>query len=134
MKALIIDDSSLKTDTISQYLNKFDITDITIRDCIKNGLYELKLQAETDKQYDLLILDMMFPNYPNGVIHPRAGLHVLREIKRKGWTTPVILCSSDTIDNDMICDFPNVIGSVLYDSSTDLTSDFKELISQCYYE
>ena len=126
MKVLIIDDTKTKTETIVNYLNKLNITDVTTRNCRNDGLRGLMEQAKTGREYDLLILDMMFPIVRNSRIIPDAGIRVLEEIERRKWKIPVIMCSSEKIDD--LSQYKNIIGNIIYNSSVYLLPEFKKLI------
>lgn len=126
MKVLIIDDSGMKRHDIINTLEGFGITDITEKEARNEGLRELLKSYESDNPYDLLILDMQFPVFPDGMPKPNMGIDVLHEIERKGWDIPVVMCSSDS--TDLKDTFENVIADVQYDPMVSLTYKFEKII------
>ena len=128
LKTLIIDDNDHKIDNIRKYLKESGINSITVKKTRNQGLMELRRKESEDDPYELLVLDMMFPNYPNGQINQYAGYDVLREIKRNKWKLPVILCSNKSITD--ISEYINVVGIIQYDQSVLQTEEFREFIKK----
>lgn len=85
MKALIVEDDKLLLDTIGQSIN--DLFEYEYATDGEDGLY-LALQ----NIYDVIILDLMLPGL--------SGYEVLRRLREKSITTPVlILTAKDSIDD-----------------------------------
>ncbi len=86
MRILVIEDENAIAQFISQGLRESDFV-IDVARTGPEGLY-FAVAAE----YDLLILDVMLPGMD--------GLTLLRELRKKGYTTPVLLLTArDAVDD-----------------------------------
>ncbi len=126
MKVLIIDDRRFKSETIKNCLNEIGINDIHIEEFRNLGCLEIEKSIEEKRPYDLIILDMQMPAYPDGRIYTDAGLFILKRMQHKHIKTPVIMCSSDDVGD--MSNYPMVIGSVTFNIATDMTSLFRDII------
>ena len=109
MKILIIDDEKWKREYIMESILEVN-QDIEIKECEyrNDGLRELK-----DNNFDLLFLDMQFPNYLGEMIERKNGLSVLRELERTENNIPVVICSSGYTD----CSEYNIQSYILFGSN-----------------
>ena len=126
MKVLIIDDLESKARSIERCFNNLNITDVSIEATRNTGLISIETQIKNGTPYDLIVCDMQMPNMINGMISPKAGLHVLHSLSIRKINTPVIMCSSDKLDD--LSEYENVIGSIHYNYSVDHTSDIEKLL------
>lgn len=109
MKILIIDDEKWKREYIVEAILEVN-QEIEIKECEyrNDGLKELM-----NNNFDLLFLDMQFPNYLGGMIERNNGLSVLRELKRMENHIPVVICSSGYTD----CSEYNIQSYILFGSN-----------------
>lgn len=127
MKVLIIEDSCTKEHDIKKALSQFGIYDVICKSTKNEGLYELLESFKNDEPYSLLVLDMQFPELEGLCVKPDAGIDVLKEIKRRKWDIPVIMCSTEKFGcMDM---FPNVAAEIKYDPAVSLESAFKQALT-----
>lgn len=121
MNILIIDDDEFKRECIIDAILEVN-KKAKIRECEyrNEGLKELK-----DNTFDLLFLDMQFPNYQGGMIERTNGLSVLRELKRTENNIPVVICSSGYTD----CSEYNIKNYVLFGSNS-MSEHFKHIIEE----
>ena len=102
-----------------RYANEFlrDIRDQEKRDVPK------------DSQEYLVITDMMMPFLQGGDIKSDAGYHVLKRLDYWEYTWPVIVVSSEDIDEDMArrC-YKHYVGFLLYHYGWDHDEDFRRII------
>lgn len=128
MKILIAEDNDHKFNDIVNYLQNLEEPDITRKEAINETLMELYNADKEDTTYDLLILDMQMPRFTDARhnIETNAGEQILCEMKRRGDSTPVIICSSDVHEsNDK---FKNVVGAIHYNPSVFLQDQFADCI------
>jgi len=86
MRILVVEDESAIAQFISQGLREADY----VVDVARTGLEGLDYARSAE--YDLLILDVMLPGVD--------GLTLLKELRRKGFTTPTLLLTArDAIDD-----------------------------------
>ena len=109
MKILIIDDEKWKREFMIESILEVN-QEAEIKECEyrNDGLRVLK-----DNDFDLLFLDMRFPNYQGGMIERDNGLFVLRELKRIENNIPVVICSSGYTD----CSEYNIQSYILFGSN-----------------
>lgn len=88
----------------------------------ESGIDMIERAVSTEEPYELLITDMHFP--VNGVLDENAGMYVIEELKRRGISIPIIVCSSVRYN------IPGIIGCIFYSKNNDLNWDLKELISK----
>lgn len=109
MKILIIDDEKWKREfIIESILEVNQEAEIKECECRNDGLKVLK-----DNDFDLLFLDMRFPNHLGGMVERDNGLFVLRELKRIKNNIPVVICSSGYTD----CSEYNIQSYILFGSN-----------------
>lgn len=87
----------------------------------ETGISMIEAAIDAGEPYELLIADMHFS--VNGVDDTKAGFYVIEELKRRGITIPIIVCSSIRYN------IPEIAGCVFYSRSRDLNWDFKEILS-----
>jgi len=87
----------------------------------ETGLAMIEAAIAAGEPYELLITDMHFS--VNGVDDTKAGFYVIEELKQRGITIPIIVCSSIRYN------IPEIAGCVFYSRSRDLNWDFKEILS-----
>src|SRR5690349_16359984 len=93
MRILIIEDDPIKLNALKSFVSDFsDKIYIDAKVSYQSGLYVL-----LKERYDLVLLDMQLPNYDiksgeDGYKpRPVAGRDILRELKRKGIQTKVLI-------------------------------------------
>lgn len=132
---LIIDDDNYKKKNIKELVLSIDKTFmISEEEAINPGLLDLR-----SSKYDLIILDMSLPVFSpseSSSFNPFGGIAILREMRRKEITTPVIVVTqyeifgegeiqktSKMIDEECKSKFDNYIGIVIYSS---VNNEWKE--------
>lgn len=132
---LIIDDDNYKKKNIKELVLSIDKTFIiSEEEAINPGLLDLR-----SSKYDLIILDMSLPVFSSSEsssFNPFGGIDILREMRRKEITTPVIVVTqyeifgegeiqktSKMIDEECKSKFDNYIGIVIYSS---VNNEWKE--------
>ena len=124
---LIIDDDKNKVNNIGNALfEKFDNPNIMVASSRNDGL----LIIMQNKNIDLIILDWNFPVKNNEFPEPNMGLEILEMLDNLDISMDVIICSSEINESiyEIISDYPNVIGTVQYDSSVKLS--FEDVIGK----
>lgn len=132
---LIIDDDNYKKKNIKELVLSIDKTFIiSEEEAINPGLLDLR-----SSKYDLIILDMSLPVFSSSEsssFNPFGGIAILKEMRRKEITTPVIVVTqyeifgegeiqktSKMIDEECKSKFDNYIGIVIYSS---VNNEWKE--------
>ena len=132
---LIIDDDNYKKKNIKELVLSIDKTFIiSEEEAINPGLLDLR-----SSKYDLIILDMSLPVFSSSEsssFNTFGGIAILREMRRKEITTPVIVVTqyeifgegeiqktSKMIDEECKSKFDNYIGIVIYSS---VNNEWKE--------
>lgn len=130
LNILIIDDNDHKSLDISKSIYQACIdlnynVDIIFKKSINSALYHM--YYEDHRPYDFIFLDKVLPQLiDDDHLNPEGGLRILEELDRRDDHTPVILCSSDDWDYDIS---NNIIGSIKYDLTVDMTTVIESLIS-----
>ena len=109
-KVLYIEDYAPKYMAVYRYLEKyrFHIDRVTNAE---DAVNRLENAIQHDAPYDLLISDMHFDFF--GTDDRAAGENTLNLIREKGYTTPVIFCSSQNWD------IPGSLGSIFFHPERD---------------
>lgn len=128
MRILLIEDNDYKAGDITETLIRIGVTDITRKEDINESLHELNEQHRKNNDYDCIILDMQFPRFRNQMPEANAGMHILDFLKRKNITTPVALCSSDTLN--VPTNHPNIRKIIRYNPCVSLTDTFQNLLTE----
>lgn len=125
---IIVDDYENKRKDIKESLTRFFGKDTIFKEyeyfnkAIREIL-EMKDEINSNPENYLLILDMCFPHLSDTMPETDMGLHFLFNLKRRNINIPVIMCSSEEIDESLLVEYDNILGSVEYDSSVLLTFD-----------
>lgn len=124
MKVLIIEDNVYKAVEMVRALKNLAITDI------KEAADKETALAYLEKEdFDLILLDMFFPEKKGGWEEPWCGFKVLDWMAEKKKNIPVI-CTSTVRTNLFAYDF--CVGQLLYQQD-DTAFRLKELIDQIPY-
>lgn len=120
-KVLNIEDDVYKHTAIKRALGRNGVTTIDWETDAVDGIARIEKAIEEENPYELLITDMHLP--VNGKIHGEAGMYVIDELKKKGISIPVAVCSSVRYRIDKIA------GCIHYNErSGDLDRDIRELL------
>ena len=122
MKALILDDSPFKLAKITRILQNCNIKSV---ECVTDQESGLELMEESIKQgepFELIVTDMHYPLKSGAEADTRAGQKLLEQMRSKGISIPVIVCSSLNFS------LPGVLGTVWYNEIRDIEEDFRKLI------
>lgn len=84
IRVLMIDDNVALTEMVKEYFK--DNKKIEIVDCYHNGADGVKAIIEKEKDYDIVLLDLIMPK--------KDGVAVLEELKEKGITRNIIVETS----------------------------------------
>lgn len=122
LRALIVDDSIIKTMDIKRALEFNGIRDIRLVGNQEAVWEEIEKGEETGERIDLIVTDMHYPLHPGSEADHNAGFILLDELKRKGMEIPVIICSSKNYNE------PEALGCVWHSERTDINFDFKEIL------
>jgi DNA-binding response OmpR family regulator len=107
MRILMIEDDNYKVQKVLEHLQKHKVD-------VKKS-YNSGMRALLKEEYDAVILDMTFPTFDERSLpKPEMGLQVLREMKRKKITLPVLIHSGDEVD---VSEYENIKGYILADNS-----------------
>lgn len=107
MNILMIEDDHYKAQKVLEHLTEHKVD-------VKKS-YNSGMRALLQKEYDAVILDMTFPKFDEGSMPtPEMGLLVLREMKRKNVTLPVLIHSGDKVD---VSDYEHVKGYIVADNT-----------------
>lgn len=134
-KIIIVDDSEYKRRDIINYMCSIFGKEVDFLECgYRNIAIQEMMKMEDDIKNNpseyLLILDMCFPNMEDSFPERDEGLHFLFYLKHRKINISTIVCSSeDTFFNEVI-EYPNVLGTVKYDSSVYQKSLFEELLTE----
>lgn len=134
-KVIIVDDLDFKRLDIKESLKNILGENTIFIECEYRGKAIREIMALADeinshqKEY-LLVLDMCFPVLSDMMPERDMGLDFLYYLKRRKINIPVIMCSSDKIDEELLKDYDNVLGTVEYDSFVWLKPLFEEFIKE----
>ena len=84
IRVLMIDDNVALTEMVKEYFK--DNKKIEVAFCCHNGADGLKAITEREKDYDIVLLDLIMPK--------KDGVAVLEELKSKGITRNIIVETS----------------------------------------
>lgn len=99
----MIEDDHYKAQKVLEHLTDHEVD---VKKSYNSGMHAL-----INKTYDAVILDMTFPKFDEGSMPTsEIGLLVLREMKRKNITPPVLIHSGDDVD---VSDYDHVKGYIL---------------------
>jgi len=88
MKILLIDDSQVKIERISEYLTSINLLDLTIKKSYHSALKELL----GDIKYELILLDISIPSFDvKSEFMPSGGKNLFNQIYMNGLTSKVIV-------------------------------------------
>lgn len=124
MKVLVVEDNIFKAVELTRALNNLGITDI--REVVDK---ESALSYLAKEEYDLILLDMFFPESKGGWEEPWCGFKVLDWMQDNKRMIPVI-CTSTVRTNLFGYDF--CVGQMLY-GQDETEFRIKELIDQIPY-
>lgn len=82
MNILIIEDDAQKASTVSNFVTSFDRStqiDIDVASSLSDGV-----KAVSERDFGLIVLDLMLPYIPGGSPSGTAGLEILRQIRSAG--------------------------------------------------
>jgi CheY-like chemotaxis protein len=146
MKILIVEDNQSKLDHITNFIrSKFDNSFVSNRRSFQTGLKEIQ-----DVTYDIILLDMSMPTYDispteaGGAKKTFAGMDILRQMQRKGITTPVLIVTQFDIfgdgENSILLTelksqlsekFPAIyLGTVYYNTGVSWESELENYLSK----
>ena len=134
MKILIAEDDEDKLNDLSEFFKQ------RYAECLVTAAKSLQSSLESIfcDEFDLIILDMTMPNFDRTITddggrpHAFAGREILRQMKREGVRTPVIVATHfhrfgseddyttlDQLRGELESRFPNYQGTVQYRGNID---------------
>lgn len=139
MNLLLVEDSTLKRDSIKSYLLQMYGAQISIADA-ENSHSALSLIESKQSELDVIILDMSLPTHVKGAreidSHPNmyAGRDILSQMAFTGIVLPVIVMTMyddfqhgdknqtfDDLEKELMTDFNGIlIGMIKYKSNSDV--------------
>lgn len=133
---LIIDDSSYKLDTIKEHVEALlDDPTVITRNCIGAGLHvthDMYDDIRKNPKEWLIITDMQMPFYEHERIERDGGLRILDELDRRDFECPVIIASSEEIEDRIASrHYAHYIGSVKESPSLWTRPAYERLIESC---
>lgn len=134
-KVIIIDDLRGKRRDIKEYMSSIlgddtDFIEFGYRNSAVRELMALKEEINSNPADYILVLDMCFPILEDSMPERDEGLLFLHYLQLREINIPVIMCSFDAIDENLLIDYDNVLGSVEYDCSVYLKPQFEELVKK----
>lgn len=121
---LVIEDSDTKYESIMSALVNNGVSNINREKAVNPALRRL---FYTDFKPSMIILDMQFPLYEDTRPQCDSGLRILRELKRRNYPIPVVICSCN-VPEHAATEVQNVIGFILFDYSVDYTETMKSYL------
>ncbi len=118
-KVLYIEDSTTKYMDVYRYLRRYGFATIDWVTNSVDAVEHLENAVQAEAPYDLLISDMHFDFY--GTDDHEAGEKTLNLIRERGYTIPVIFCSSQNWK------IPGSIGNIFYNPRRDWEIEADEL-------
>ena len=118
-KVLYIEDSTTKYMDVYRYLTRYGFATIDWVTNAEDAVEHLENAVQGEAPYDLLISDMHFDFY--GTDDREAGEKTLNLIRERGYTIPVIFCSSQNWK------IPGSIGNIFYNPRRDWEIEADEL-------
>ncbi|MDO4490874.1 MAG: response regulator [Lachnospiraceae bacterium] len=126
MKVLLVEDNVYKAVDFTKALKSLFPDHLEICEAEDRETAQEYLERQ---KFDLVLLDMFFPDCKGGYEEPWCGLKILDYLKEKPYRTPVICTSTVRCS---LMDYPDCIGQVVYGKDE---TDFrlKELVDQIPY-
>ncbi len=121
-KVMYIEDSASKYMDICKYLKTKGIKTVDWVTNAEDAIKQIEAAASEEAPYDLLVSDMHFDYFGKDDIE--AGEKTLKLIREKGYTVPVIFCSSQ----DWV--IPGSIGNIFYNPNRDWELEADELFRE----
>jgi CheY-like chemotaxis protein len=116
MRVLNLEDNALKHTKIERVVRSCGVTDLAWARNFEDGMEML------DESVDLIITDMQFPMQRGAEDNPEAGERVIEEVRKRGLSTRVIVCSSVKYR------IPEADGCVWYSDLSEWQQELKKLI------
>lgn len=136
MNIIIIDDSEYKMENICEYMKAiYPDAEIWKACCTREGLVliarELRNEINENPEEFLIVTDMVMPFYKDEEWDRNAGYDILMECKRLRFKCPIIIASSEEVDDErMKKEYPFYIGSVKEDASVWCLPLYQELLQK----
>lgn len=124
MKALILEDDSLKLAKVTRILQNCGIKSVEYVTEQQSGLERIYDSIEKGEPFDLIVTDMHYPLENGAMADEEAGQKLLEKLKQEEITIPVVVCSSL---NFML---PQAFGTVWYNELRDIEEDFRKIVQR----
>ena len=124
LKVLVIDDSVYKAMDITRALEICGVRDVVRARNQEAGFELLYENKAAGTPIGLIVTDMRYPLDAGMDEDREAGFKLIERLKKERIKTPVIICSTSNYLE------PEILGTVWYNPTRDLSRDFKEILAR----